>query len=485
MHTPWIGGTPLPLSLPNGTWATRYYWENGLRSLNNGELHWLSDETAGVNPFSITNGVLNITATPSPGPALSGGYPYISGLISTEGTFAQTYGYFEVRAQLPAGKGLWPSFWLLPQDHTWPPELDMFEVLGNDPTTLYNFLHTGESGQDAFLGGPTKVANLSAGFHTFGLSWAPDVIQWFVDGQLVRTQPTPADMHKPMYLLAALGVGGEWPGAPDATTPFPATMSIDYVRAYRAPGLPPEAMRDYDADGQSDLLFRGADGTLAIWTMNGTAYESGTLVNLSIPGGTRVNGGADMNGDKRAELLVQDGSGQPGAWFLDEGRWLGGATIGPNPGPGWRLVGAADLDGDGKSDLLWQHGSGQAAIWTMDGMQPKAGLNLGPNPGPNWQAEAIGDLNGDRFADIIWQDASGRVATWFMQGTQLVSDALLAPDPGPDWQLVGAADMNDDGRADILFQHADGRVAAWFMNGSLIQDSMVVGPNPGPFWELV
>jgi beta-glucanase (GH16 family) len=36
-----------------------------------------------------------------------------------------------------------------------------------------------------------------------------------------------------MYLLANVAVGGNWPGAPDATTAFPARMSIDYIRAYR------------------------------------------------------------------------------------------------------------------------------------------------------------------------------------------------------------------------------------------------------------
>ena len=71
------------------------------------------------------------------------------------------------------------------------------------------------------------------GFHIFAASWDPQEIIWYVDGREVRRQPTPPDMNKPMYLLANLAVGGHWPGAPDASTSFPARMSIDYIRAYK------------------------------------------------------------------------------------------------------------------------------------------------------------------------------------------------------------------------------------------------------------
>ena len=35
------------------------------------------------------------------------------------------------------------------------------------------------------------------------------------------------------YLILNLAVGGDWPGAPDASTPFPSRMLVDYVRVYR------------------------------------------------------------------------------------------------------------------------------------------------------------------------------------------------------------------------------------------------------------
>jgi beta-glucanase (GH16 family) len=33
--------------------------------------------------------------------------------------------------------------------------------------------------------------------------------------------------------LLNLAVGGYWPGNPDATTVFPASMLVDYVRVYQ------------------------------------------------------------------------------------------------------------------------------------------------------------------------------------------------------------------------------------------------------------
>ena len=71
-----------------------------------------------MNPFHQHGGVLDITATPGSNPL---GLAYNSGVISSQNSFSQLYGYFEIRADLPVGKGLWPTFWLLPVDHSWPP----------------------------------------------------------------------------------------------------------------------------------------------------------------------------------------------------------------------------------------------------------------------------------------------------------------------------------------------------------------------------
>jgi beta-glucanase (GH16 family) len=182
----------------------------------------------GLNPFTVRGGVLEIQGAPAPEalrPRL-GGYRYVSGLITTQPSLKQTYGYFEMRAELPRGKGAWPAFWLLPADLSWPPEIDVMESIG-DPTRVYMTTHSKAGG------GAAAEKTVSEGFHTYAVSWDPKTVIWYIDGVEAAREPTPADMHKPMFLLANLAVGGGWPGAPDATTTFPVRYRIDYIRAYR------------------------------------------------------------------------------------------------------------------------------------------------------------------------------------------------------------------------------------------------------------
>jgi beta-glucanase (GH16 family) len=182
-----------------------------------------------LDPFVVRNGVLDIVAQPAPA-ALSdalGGFRYTSGLITTQPSFSQTYGYFEMRAKLPSGKGVWPAFWLLPADLSWPPELDVMESIG-DPSLVWTTAHSKVADR---AGDKHQIA--PGVFHVFAVSWDEKELVWYVDGKEVQRQPTPPDMNKPMYMLANVAVGGNWPGAPDASTPWPARMSIDYIRAYR------------------------------------------------------------------------------------------------------------------------------------------------------------------------------------------------------------------------------------------------------------
>ena len=70
-------------------------------------------------------------------------------------------------------------------------------------------------------------------FHDFAVEWQKEEIRWYLDGIEIKRTPAPEDMHKPMYLLANLAIGGGWAGEPDSSTRFPAIYAIDWVRAYR------------------------------------------------------------------------------------------------------------------------------------------------------------------------------------------------------------------------------------------------------------
>jgi beta-glucanase (GH16 family) len=186
--------------------------------------------------LAVRDGVLQLTAhrVAESQESAIWDYQYASGMVSSHRLYRQTYGYFEMRARLPAGRGLWPAFWLLPQSGRWPPELDVLEALGDDTHAYYASYHAGVgAGRTTRTSKIEPGADLSAGFHDYGLLWTREALIYFFDGEEVARYPTPADMHEPMYLLLNLAIGGVWAGAPDARTQFPARYEIDAVRVYR------------------------------------------------------------------------------------------------------------------------------------------------------------------------------------------------------------------------------------------------------------
>lgn len=236
------------LSLDTGTAATApNFWNSSMHSghvrnlANNGELQIYADADylgLGVTPFSVDNGILTIKAAPASSTVQTAtGYNYTSGVLTSQGAFSQTYGYFEVRAQLPEGKGLWPAFWLLNENEDWPPELDIMEVIGSETNWLTQTIHT-DTG-NATSGNTWSIDKLSAGYHSYGMDWTQSQITFYLDGKQTWSMATPSDLNSPMYMVLNLAVGGNWPGTPDATTNWAnAKYNIDYVRVYEHTGTP-------------------------------------------------------------------------------------------------------------------------------------------------------------------------------------------------------------------------------------------------------
>jgi beta-glucanase (GH16 family) len=186
---------------------------------------------------------------------------YTSGRVDTSGKFAPTYGRFEIRARLPVGKGLWPAHWLYPQNRDWQmeylmaeavaagkermipearpwySEIDIMEFLGHEPRTIYGTLHYYTfDGQKKTSSVTWKGdSDLSKDFHVYALEWEPDMMRWYLDGQLIHST-TNGIPHTPHYLILNTAVGGAWPGNPDATTTFPQFHDIDYVRVFQRDG---------------------------------------------------------------------------------------------------------------------------------------------------------------------------------------------------------------------------------------------------------
>lgn len=176
---------------------------------------------------------------------------YTSARLKTQGKFSQTYGRFEARMKIPYGQGLWPAFWMLGADIDsagWPAcgEIDIMENIGKEPSIIHGSIHGPGYAGDAGIEARYTLSDMKRfadDFHTFAVEWAPDAIRFYVDGDLYVTR-TRADLRSghlwvfdhPFFLLMNVAVGGGWPGNPDASTVFPQTMLVDYVRVYRQSG---------------------------------------------------------------------------------------------------------------------------------------------------------------------------------------------------------------------------------------------------------
>ncbi len=159
---------------------------------------------------------------------------FTSGIITSYGSFAQTYGRFEIRCRMPAGKGLEAKFWLLPVPSGDIPSIDVYDAIGSEPTrALFGNLWGDVKTQRSFRGS-WAVPDLSADFHTFAIDWDRDSIVWFVDGKQ-RFRSTDGVPQQPMYLAISLALGSVQAKYPDSATRFPAVFDIDYVRVYQSP----------------------------------------------------------------------------------------------------------------------------------------------------------------------------------------------------------------------------------------------------------
>lgn len=176
------------------------------------------------------------------------GNDYTSARIKTQGRFTQAYGRFEARIQLPVGQGLWPAFWMLGADFGtvgWPDcgEIDVMEYRGQIPRVVSGALHgPGYSGNTPLVGSYSlNGGGFHEDFHIFAIEWTGTTISWSVDGTTymtkgVRDLPggTRWVFDHPFFLLLNVAVGGTYVGDPNASTQFPQTMLVDYVRVYRA-----------------------------------------------------------------------------------------------------------------------------------------------------------------------------------------------------------------------------------------------------------
>jgi beta-glucanase (GH16 family) len=213
---------------------------NGTGGWGNNELEYYTNSTKNV---FVSNGNLIIEARKEP----ISGFNYSSARMTTQNKKNFTFGRIDIRAKLPVNKGIWPALWMLGSNITtagWPAcgEIDIMELIGTYPGRTYSTMHWKPvTGTNTSKGAEYNLTSgdFSQKFHVFSIVWSQDLIKSYVDDQLFLTV-TKADFGAANYPFNAsqffifnVAVGGNWPGPPDANTPFPQRMFVDYVRVFQ------------------------------------------------------------------------------------------------------------------------------------------------------------------------------------------------------------------------------------------------------------
>lgn len=213
--------------------------------LGNGQWGWGNNElqnyTNSPENVKVEDGRLFIFARNEGG--------YTSARLKSQGLYDFQYGRVDIRAMLPIGQGIWPALWMLGSDITtvgWPAcgEIDIMELVGHQPRLIHGTVHWGpDNDQHQYYGstGPalTFPETFADEFHVFSIEWQENEIKFFLDDVLYHTV-TPQNMNgldypfnDAFFFIMNVAIGGEWPGDPNETTPFPGFMAVDYIRVFQ------------------------------------------------------------------------------------------------------------------------------------------------------------------------------------------------------------------------------------------------------------
>ena len=173
---------------------------------------------------------------------------YTSAKLTTNTLFSMHFGRVDVKAKMPSGKGLWSAIWMIGDNRSevdWPGcgEIDIAEVLGNEPNKMYSTLHyTNSENKHGELQGThiLSTSSFADAYHIYSLNWTPEYLAFSLDGVEFQRMPIATDMKeflRSFSIVLNVAVGGNWPGSPDENTAFPQAMYVDYVRVYTKDGF--------------------------------------------------------------------------------------------------------------------------------------------------------------------------------------------------------------------------------------------------------
>jgi beta-glucanase (GH16 family) len=246
----------VPLTIPQGyvlAWsdefdtsglpdASHWQYDTGRNKVgwHNHELQYYSNGRP--ENSEVRNGKLVITARKE---SLSdqadwGGQQYSSARLITASKKEWTYGFFEIRAKLPCGKGTWPAIWMLGSQGAWPAggELDIMEQVGSNPARVFSTVHTTSGSGASGVGEAVQVTDACQAFHNYQMDWTAQQIRFGVDGKTHLIYKNPGSgkdkwpFDSPQFMILNLAIGGDLGGTVDDDI-FPVRMEVDYVRVYQ------------------------------------------------------------------------------------------------------------------------------------------------------------------------------------------------------------------------------------------------------------
>ena len=218
--------------------SSKWSYNVGGKGWGNNELEFYTN--ADIDNAIVHNGMLQITSRKIEKEKKS----YTSARLVTKDKCDWLNGKIEVRAKLPAGRGLWPAIWMLPTDWNyggWPKsgEIDIMENVGFKPDSIFCSIHT-ESVNHVIRTQKTKgikIINPYTSFHIYGIEWDQQKINFLLDESVVLTYSNSGKGYKEwpfdkrFHLILNIAVGGNRGGQRGIDESiFPATMLVDYVR---------------------------------------------------------------------------------------------------------------------------------------------------------------------------------------------------------------------------------------------------------------
>jgi hypothetical protein len=167
------------------------------------------------------------------------------------------------------------------------------------------------------------------------------------------------------------------------------------------------AVGDLNNDGRADIIWRNSSGQVSVWLMDGTNLVSSQFLRNGNVVATNWHAVAvkDLNGDGHSDLIWHDDIGRSQVWLMNGTAFQSASLLrsGQSAGAGWKMVGAGRFNADTKTDLVWQHSDGRVAIWFMNGLTYTSTTVMSRSQGPGWKVVGVPDFNKDGKSDLLWR----------------------------------------------------------------------------------